>query len=454
MLRVFEDRLECGPTEKPFTLPLSQLFDVSLNGSSFVTHLQTGRRQATVEQAHSKLLSGRAHKFTVGEALFSSAGDGRVVVKITGGVGMMEFRVIKGYRTDAVIPFFRTLLDWANANQERSHSEEHPQAVVRPIEILDGGGQAPPPGTSGVLNVYDDRIELGGLEAMVSVPLGEISSVRLTRKGLSSFVPGAYVDGTVSEFTPVLPKNLQQVWVGIVADAGWFDIRVGPTSFDQVKVALRVIAQAASSYRGDGPTIESPSRKLGPIRVLDGAGWAPKVGTIGSITLYSDRVDIGPPGQVAVIANSAVTEVRVDGHSVSSGGGFIGGGSTAKSAAKGIVVASALNALSSSTSEWVTVKISSADGWVELRIDNLDAIQARNALRHLSDSAAERSTRDESSGLPSVPDPHEGENDHSEARSALERVSALERLAALHASGALNDREFLAAKSDLLGLGE
>jgi hypothetical protein len=102
----------------------------------------------------------------------------------------------------------------------------------------------------------------------------------------------------------------------------------------------------------------------------------------------------------------------------------------------------------------VTVKISSADGWVELRIDNLDAIQARNALRHLSDSAAERSTRDESSGLPSVPDPHEGENDHSEARSALERVSALERLAALHASGALNDREFLAAKSDLLGLGE
>jgi hypothetical protein len=171
-----------------------------------------------------------------------------------------------------------------------------------------------------------------------------------------------------------------------------------------------------------------------PVRVIDGAGWAPPVGRSVALGVFNDHFEVGP----ASLPLASVSDVRVEGHSLVKGGGFFGGGFGAVGAIEGMAAASVLNALSTKRKAWVSIAIAAADGWVSLRYDRGDETKVRIALRGLAGAAFHNRT------LARPPAPEVAED------GPKDLVTQLERLTKLHEAGALSDEEFGLAKSRLL----
>ena len=184
---------------------------------------------------------------------------------------------------------------------------------------------------------------------------------------------------------------------------------------------------------------DSPTTSLGPFVVLDGAGWAPTIGSSGYLYVYADRIALGMPGRLSTLPLDSLTDVRVSGQSVISGGGFFGGGFGPKGAVEGMLISTVLNGLTTKKSKWATIGIVANGGWVDLRLDNYDVLPVRNTLRVLSDRVIENQAVNGGSAL-------------SESRSAPEPdlVSGLNRLVEYRDSGALTEEEFEVAKQRLL----
>lgn len=182
-----------------------------------------------------------------------------------------------------------------------------------------------------------------------------------------------------------------------------------------------------------------PAVVLEPLLVIDGAGWAPPIGSIGNLAIYDDDFEIGTAGGQSRVPLSEITEVRVDGQGVTTGGGFIGGGFGVKGATEGMLVASVLNALTTKRRQWVTIALGSPSGWVEVRLENFDLVIVRQALRVLADRAV--ANLQARSAHPVA---------EADVAPSDDLVTKLERLARLKDSGALTDVQFDAAKDRLL----
>ena len=184
---------------------------------------------------------------------------------------------------------------------------------------------------------------------------------------------------------------------------------------------------------------DSPEAALGPFVVLDGAGWAPTIGSSGYLYVYDDRIALGVPGAVSIVPLDTLADVRVSGQSMTTGGGFFGGGFGVQGAAEGMLIATALNGLTKKKSKWATIGIVADGGWVDLRLDNYDVLPVRNTLRTLSDRVIANQAANDRSRL---------------AQSSIapdqDVVSALNRLIEHRDSGALTEGQFEAAKQRLL----
>lgn len=189
-----------------------------------------------------------------------------------------------------------------------------------------------------------------------------------------------------------------------------------------------------------GSTAE-PHGILGPFLVLNGAGWAPEIGSRGMLRLYSDHIELGSIGHISEVRLTSLRDIEIEGQSVTSGGGYFGGGFGVKGAAEGMLAAAVLNSLTTKRHKWVTIRIVAQGGWVEIRLDNYDILPVRNILRSLSDCViANRSPNEPSTQSDQIATEHQ-----------LDLASQLKELAELHRSGALTDKEFVAAKHRLLG---
>ena len=186
---------------------------------------------------------------------------------------------------------------------------------------------------------------------------------------------------------------------------------------------------------------ELPRVSLGPMEVTDGAGWAPPLGSTGTLAIFHTRVTVGDQRTAAVVDFTSLRDVRIGGNAVTTGGRFFGGGFGAKAAVEGMLVAGVLNSLTTKTNKWVVIGIATDDGWVEIRLPNRDVAPIKSALRILSDWVVinQRRTNEFSSPGPTSP-----------ASEADDLVSQLERLAMLRDAGALSEDEFTNAKVQLL----
>jgi hypothetical protein len=173
---------------------------------------------------------------------------------------------------------------------------------------------------------------------------------------------------------------------------------------------------------------------LGPLQVLDGVGWAPRVGQTVSLILFGDHFELG----YRSFQFSELRDLQVEGHSIVKGGGFFGGGFGVTGALEGIAAAAALNAVTTKRRKWVTISLAAADGWVTLRYDGADESEVRGLLRPLADAAFAANQR-----RAQPPTAH-----HETPETDI--VTQLERLARLHETGALSDQEFVLAKNRLL----
>jgi hypothetical protein len=154
--------------------------------------------------------------------------------------------------------------------------------------------------------------------------------------------------------------------------------------------------------------------------------------------VYGERLEIGASGGLSVVPLDSLSDVRVSGQSVTTGGGFFGGGFGAKGAAEGMLISTVLNGLTTKKTKWVTIGIVADGGWVDLRLANYGVLPVRSAVRVLADAVSDRRSVEVPSPPPPGPDSEE------------DLVSKLERLTTLRESGALSDEEFIAAKIRLL----
>jgi hypothetical protein len=215
-----------------------------------------------------------------------------------------------------------------------------------------------------------------------------------------------------------------------------------PTRCNLCRLALRPWELPETSFAAVMALVQTRNSAiavLGPLLVSDGAGWAPSIGSHGNLYLFSDRIEVGSPGALSIVSFDSLRDIRVGGQSVTTGGGFLGGGFGAKGAAEGMLVGAALNKLTTKKQKWVTISIVSDGGWVDLRLDNYDVLPVKKALRVLADRVIANQNSDQSDAIPD-----------SVADSQDDLVRKLERLAALRGSGALSEEEFAAAKVRLL----
>ena len=172
---------------------------------------------------------------------------------------------------------------------------------------------------------------------------------------------------------------------------------------------------------------------------MNGAGWAPQIGSRGLLDVYPDRIELGSPGAMAVVALDTLRDVQVGGKSVTTGGGFIGGGFGAKGAVEGMLIATVLNSVTKKTAKWVTIRIVADGGWADLRLDNYDVLPVRNTLRVLADRVIANQRSQQKPPLPKVL-----------VDSEPDLISGLDRLVEHRDSGVLTEEEFQVAKSRLL----
>jgi hypothetical protein len=183
---------------------------------------------------------------------------------------------------------------------------------------------------------------------------------------------------------------------------------------------------------------EVPRLSFHGLKVMDGAGWAPRVGSRIRLLVFTDHFDIGiedgslPPSSVRL---ATLQDMSIDGHLLTKGGGFWGGGFGVTGAVEGMAIASVLNSLTTKTQKWVTVAIVADDGRVDLQIEDTNALAVRDSFRVFADAISARRSRDIK---------------NEQSKPELDVVSALERLVALRDSGSLSDGEFQLAKQRML----
>jgi hypothetical protein len=161
--------------------------------------------------------------------------------------------------------------------------------------------------------------------------------------------------------------------------------------------------------------------------------------------IYTDRIAVGSQARSIGISCSTITDVQIEGRSLTSGGGFIGGGFGLKGAAEGMLAASVLNAVTTKKAQWVIIRIVSEEGWADFRLPDYDEATVKLALRMLSDHAFYNQARKAEIGRPS-----DSITIDSETKPEDDLVSKLERIAKLREAGVLDDAEFAAAKRHLL----
>jgi hypothetical protein len=156
------------------------------------------------------------------------------------------------------------------------------------------------------------------------------------------------------------------------------------------------------------------------------------------LLLFNDRFDIGPNNGAippATVLLSTLQDLRIEGRSISTGGGFLGGGFGVTGAAEGMAIASVLNSLTAKNRKWVTIELIADLGWVRLQLDGANTLEVRDQLRLLADSVVTRRSLQDGSESPT---------------SDTDLVSALERLVKLRDMNALSEEEFQTAKESLL----
>lgn len=207
--------------------------------------------------------------------------------------------------------------------------------------------------------------------------------------------------------------------------------------------ATERVCPTCGSAAGAEP-IEKPRLTLSRLQVMDGAGWAPRIGSRVELFLWSDRIDLRESSSGTVLSSvllNTLHDLCIEGHSVTRGGGFFGGGFGAKAAIEGMAVASVLNSVTRKTKNWVTIDLVGDDGWVQFQLEGAGAFEIRDRLRVLSDEVVfQRSNQTRESSNIQIEKPP----------AAMDLVSSLERLVALRDAGALTDEEFAASKAQLI----
>ena len=191
------------------------------------------------------------------------------------------------------------------------------------------------------------------------------------------------------------------------------------------------------------PPQVSPRLVLGGLHVLDGAGWAPSVGSRVALLLYTDRFDLVVADGSEILSSvqlETLQDLTVEGHSSTSGSRLIGGGFGAKGAVEGMLIASAVNSITKKTQRWVIIRVVSDEGWGQFQLNDADESTVRSRLRVLADLVVARRSAKSKIDQNSLADG--------------DVVSEIERLVKLRDSGALNDEEFRLAKKRLLGAPE
>jgi hypothetical protein len=207
--------------------------------------------------------------------------------------------------------------------------------------------------------------------------------------------------------------------------------------------ALGADHRTASSRPPSTPE-EFPRLVVPRLNVLDGAGWAPRIGSRIALFLYNVRFDLRESSSGTVLSSvelRTLEDVRIEGQSLRTGGRFIGGGFGAKGAIEGMAISTVLNKVTTKTHQWVTVDLVAEGGWVQFQLDGAEAFQIRDRLRVLSDEVVlQRSERAKALVNEQIEQPP----------AAMDLVSSLERLAALRDKGALTEDEFMALKAKVI----
>jgi ribosomal protein L37AE/L43A len=185
---------------------------------------------------------------------------------------------------------------------------------------------------------------------------------------------------------------------------------------------------------GRHSAVRSGEKRLGPFMVVDGAGWAPAIGSSSSLTIDESDFIIG----TATVPLTDIVDLQVEGKSLTSGGGYMGGGFGVRGAAEGMLAAELLNRWTTKRHDFVIFSIVGRTGRVVGQINNANAMTVRNLLRPILDMAFALEQLTE--------EPAQTENQPPDLSVQLERLGTL------HQNGLLSAGEFDAAKRKLLGI--
>jgi hypothetical protein len=222
------------------------------------------------------------------------------------------------------------------------------------------------------------------------------------------------------------------------------DIREKTSKSRQRNQCDAVIAHARSSlWRLDNPVDSAAGRAAQPIavvaecRVLGGHGLDLAAGTKLDMRFLPARVDLAPPGDQPVpVPYDSIVAFEIGGPGArKSGGGFFGGGFGLQGAAEGMLVATALNLLTTRTNidTVICLQTRTAELFVHHRHEAPDAMRIRLS-QVFSILRSREAQGSHNQGKPPVADP----------------IEQLERLAKLHETGILTEEEFQAARLPLV----
>jgi hypothetical protein len=206
---------------------------------------------------------------------------------------------------------------------------------------------------------------------------------------------------------------------------------------------------------------DANNRILGGLTVIGGRGNPVPFNTIVSIACSSTHVTITPEhpsGPSVCHPMSEVIGLEVAGGEYKTNAGIIGGGSGISGAAKGILMAAAVNKITTrkhvETQAELVTRIATyaftTDSFLPVEVANILAPINLLAFDHRSQTAPLTKGDLETETHGEILDPQPDRRVVLEANNALTLIDGLERLAKLHNSGALTEEQFETAKNQLL----
>jgi len=149
------------------------------------------------------------------------------------------------------------------------------------------------------------------------------------------------------------------------------------------------VGEASRRVVGEWDRIRPPDKLLGTesvtlenTTVLGGTGYPLSQGRTVSVTFDKEDLAIAATNTTIRIAYEKIESIDLSGGTQATGGGFIGGGFGLEGAAIGIFAASALNALTTSTTTWTVLGIVTDDGELFLHYDQAEPGALRILLSH------------------------------------------------------------------------